>query len=392
MTRLQSIVGVVTLAVCLGVGLWACQRPLSSKAHTSVRLKSVSVGETPDGLPTGEHSEPDLVLAMATEPAVSPRKLTADDAAPATDHPVRRAIDRLMPHANAEERQIWFEELRNLPVNAVEDLLRLRKESNVTTPLQSPTTAFDPIECEVIGNHTIRMLVHERWLLLHNLLNAETPGYRALRSQRTPLPFEVVEASWDGFPDAVHWHARRLDLRPGELEITDRALDVAIVGEGWFVVENQQASAGYTRNGALQLNDARELALPSSDGIRPLLPKITIPESTAQIFIDANGKIYGASEAGSFDTEQPLGQILLARFFDDSALELKKDGLYYPTKAAGAMERRVPGEQIGTLRAGSLERSNVNRSEQEQSLERVEQWLKRMSSTAVAPASEPRQP
>ncbi len=74
----------------------------------------------------------------------------------------------------------------------------------------------------------------------------------------------------------------------------------------------------------------------------------------------SHGVVYGASEPDQFDTVQPLGQILIARFFDESALTLHRDGLYRPTPAAGSMSRFAAGKQPQVLQAGALERSNVN--------------------------------
>ncbi len=132
MSRLQSFILTTTFLVCLAVGLWASQRSVTVKST----LATFPIVANDAGPPI-DAEETVVIPAVANEPSVSPRRLTDEDALPAADHPVRRAIDRLMPKASAEERQIWFEEFRDLPVTAVEDLLRLRKESNDTAALQN---------------------------------------------------------------------------------------------------------------------------------------------------------------------------------------------------------------------------------------------------------------
>lgn len=371
MTRLQSFIVALTLMVCLGVGLWASQRALPSKTVRASEPAPLSP------IPPDPVQQSEIIPATASEPALSPRKLTADDAAPATNHPVRRAIDRLMPTATDEERRIWFDELRELPVSAVEDLLRLRTESNLTAPTLSTPRPMPPIEGNVDGTAAARPLAQERRMILHNLLNADTHGFRAIQSQRLPVPFAIGDSSGDGHPDPVHWQGYRIDTRPGELEATERPLDIAIRGAGWLIVEDADGQPAFTRHGALRMNEQRELEAPAIPDGRPLSPKITIPENTAHLFIDGNGQVYAGTEFGKWNTEQPLGQIRLARFFDDSALVLHKDGLYHPTPAAGTMTRCVPGEQAGVIEAGALEKSNVDREAQEAALHRIEIWIKR---------------
>lgn len=375
MTRFQSVIVASTLVVCLGVGLWASQR-------TSRAIPVDSTEPSPLLLAVAEESliedQPGIVPAVATESAVSPRKLTTDDAAPVKDHPVRRTIDRLMPNASAEERQIWFEELQSLPVSAVEDLLRLRKESDLAAPLRSTPDPLPPVTNDLTDSIP-SALRRYRAVLRHNLLNADTPGYRALRTEWLARPLDETNVSDQDMPEAWHLARLRIDTRTGELEETDRPLDLAIKGEGWFVVEDEDGEHAFTRYGALQMNDKRELELPAIPASRSLSPRIAIPEGTAQLFIDGNGAIYGGAEFGKWTTEQPLGQIRLARFFDDSALVLHKDGLYHPTPAAGTMTRCIPGEQCGSLESGFLEKSNVDRESQERAMERIKKWLERQA-------------
>lgn len=375
MMRLQSFIVTLTLAVCLGVGFFASQR--SSSPTTSV----VSADPFPplvtamaDGSPPPlEPSE--VIPAVANEPAVSPRKLTADDAAPATVHPVRRTIDRLMPNASQEERQIWFEELRGLPVSAVEDLLRLRKESDLAAPLRSSPDPLPSITNDA-ADSLPTALRRYRAVLQHNLLNADTPGYRAVRVEQVALPFDVTRAFENRVSDALQATKQRIETKTGEFDLTGRPLDIAIHGPGWFVVEDEDGKPAFTRHGALRMNDQRELVLPAIPTARPLSPRVIVPEDSVYVFIDANGTINGGAELGSHSIP-PWGQISLARFFDDSALVLHADGLYRPTPAAGAMTRLTADKQSSALRSGALERSNVDRVATEQSLERLERWISR---------------
>jgi len=50
-----------------------------------------------------------------------------------------------------------------------------------------------------------------------------------------------------------------LDLTQGQLRGTNRTLDVAIIGPGFFTVRTGDGSLAYVRNGSFQINAQREL-------------------------------------------------------------------------------------------------------------------------------------
>ncbi|MBX6743038.1 MAG: flagellar hook basal-body protein, partial [Acetobacteraceae bacterium] len=90
-------------------------------------------------------------------------------------------------------------------------------------------------------------------VLAHNLANAETPAFQAER----PIFAQYLEPQRDagaaGVPtaftvDRATWR----DTTPGALTTTGNPLDVAIRGEGYFVVETQQGER-YTRAGRFTL-------------------------------------------------------------------------------------------------------------------------------------------
>ena len=84
----------------------------------------------------------------------------------------------------------------------------------------------------------------------------------------------------------------------GTLEITERNLDVAIDGDGFFAVTLPDGSTGYTRDGGFQVNADGKLVTGSGN---ILLPEITIPSDTLEISIDPEGRVSGRT-AGSPDS------------------------------------------------------------------------------------------
>lgn len=142
----------------------------------------------------------------------------------------------------------------------------------------------------------------------------------------------------------------------GTLEITDRSLDMAINGDGFFAVLLPDGSTGYSRDGAFELNADGKLVTGQGN---VLLPEITVPSDTLEISIDPEGRVTGRT-AGSPDSSTFFGEITLHRFVNPSGMLAVGGNVLRPTEASGAPITSTPGDNgLGLLKQGSLERSNV---------------------------------
>lgn len=142
----------------------------------------------------------------------------------------------------------------------------------------------------------------------------------------------------------------------GMLEPTERPLDVAIDGEGFFAVRLPDGGTGYTRDGSFQVNANGNLV--TSQG-HILLPEITVPADTLDISIDSSGRVNVAT-AGSPDSATQVGQLTLARFMNPSGMLAVGGNVGRQTEASGAPQVSTPGlAGLGQLRQRFLERSNV---------------------------------
>jgi flagellar basal-body rod protein FlgG len=142
----------------------------------------------------------------------------------------------------------------------------------------------------------------------------------------------------------------------GTLEITDRNLDIAIDGDGFFAVTLPDGSTAYTRDGAFQLN-ADGKVVSGSGNI--LLPEITVPSDLLEISVDPEGRVTGRT-AGNPDTSTLFGQITIHRFINPSGMLAVGSNVVRPTEASGAPISSTPGQNgLGTLKQGFIERSNV---------------------------------
>ncbi|NMG63525.1 flagellar basal-body rod protein FlgG [Azoarcus indigens] len=141
----------------------------------------------------------------------------------------------------------------------------------------------------------------------------------------------------------------------GNLQTTEQALDVAIVGQGFLQVQQPNGDIAYTRAGQLQVDaDGR---LVTAQGL-PLVPEIVIPANASGVTIGENG-VVSATIANAAAPEQ-LGQLTLVSFVNPAGLLALGDNLYRETVASGVPNEGVPGEEgMGKLKQGALEGSNV---------------------------------
>ncbi len=85
----------------------------------------------------------------------------------------------------------------------------------------------------------------------HNLANSNTPGFQSDLQQ-----FRAMPVFGDGFPTRVYGLAERpsIDLSHGAIVKTDRDLDVAVTGDGWFAVQAKDGNEAYTRRGDFRVD------------------------------------------------------------------------------------------------------------------------------------------
>lgn len=186
--------------------------------------------------------------------------------------------------------------------------------------------------------------------LLYKTLRA--PG--GLSSQNTELPSGLQLGA------GVRVTGTQKNFEEGDYNITDRQLDVAIQGGGFFQVQQPDGTVAYTRDGQFQLNS--EGTIVDSTGL-VLDPGITIDQDVVEITIGEDG-VVSVLRGGATDTEQ-VGAINIATFINASGLNYLGSNLYQETTASGAPVVGVPGtDGRGYLSQGMLESSNVNSIEE----------------------------
>lgn len=366
---------------------------------------STSAGQVLTALQTIESD------ATPAKPAIPQAVPVPNDAAPLAEketsndskkvdvldsHAVRMVIEDELADSSREERDIWYEELKSLPAGVVRDLLQVRKQ------LRELPKAFHnmglappvPLAAEP-ASQTRRQLLPD-WLpsanaieqacmiSRHNLVNATTPGYKRLRVMLVDSyagwqsDAESAEAGRSIAVEGCRLASTLLDLKAGQLKQTERSLDLAIDGDGFFVALKNE-SAVYTRCGAMLLDAQRQLCLASTDGSAILQPSITVPADAQEIQITGDGKVLALRKAGA-DPER-IGQLQLARFPSPTRLRPIGGVLLVATEASGRVELGLAGEEgRGAIQQGCLEQSNVDSEEE---LSRIEQWQTLLKSLPI---------
>jgi flagellar basal-body rod protein FlgG len=203
-------------------------------------------------------------------------------------------------------------------------------------------------------------------VVANNLANASTTSFKRSRTnfedlfyQNIKLPGTDSAAGQTGVGTSVGLGTRvastSLDFSQGSLQDTNGDFDMAIVGQGFFQVDDNGTPA-YVRSGNFTRNATGQLVIGSADSGRILQPVINIPDDATDISISADGRV-SVLTAG---VVQEQGQVQLYRFANNQGLLQKGENLYIETPASGASVPDVPGQNgLGAIRHRVLEASNV---------------------------------
>ncbi len=155
------------------------------------------------------------------------------------------------------------------------------------------------------------------------------------------------------------------NLAQGSSQLTGRATDIAVQGDGYFVIQTGNENL-YTRAGSFSLDARGQLTTPAGGLVMNTQNEaIAVPvDGTIESFtIAPDGKVTGVRSDGS--GLQELGQIKLATFANPAGLAKVGGSLLRATVNSGPViageNAGVPGaDGRGLLAVGVLEMSNVD--------------------------------
>lgn len=170
----------------------------------------------------------------------------------------------------------------------------------------------------------------------HNLANLSTPGFKVEHL----YPGDKIA---DNKGDSGRGAFIMVDHSPGLLQKTDNTLDVAIQGDGFFVIENK-AGIAYTRKGNFSI---RKDVLVTQSGDNVLGEAGPIRINGKHVTIESNGTVLVDGAAA--------GKLRVVSFDNRQNLLRGGDGLFTDPGAAGNKKVAAPD-----LINRHLELANVN--------------------------------
>jgi flagellar hook protein FlgE len=219
----------------------------------------------------------------------------------------------------------------------------------------------------------------------HNIANVETTGFKKSRVDFADI---VAGSAFTnpkltiGIGASVESITQNFSLGP--LEQTGSALDLAINGDGFFkTVSSPGGQALFTRNGSFQvdgsgfIHDGSENrlqvfptdpvtgAVTSTTPISAQIPaqnNATPPAGFAGVAVNENGNVVASYADG---TNMVIGKVALASFISPTGLKQQGSSNWQQTGLSGAATYGEPGAgAFGNLKSGTLERSNVDISDE----------------------------
>jgi flagellar basal-body rod protein FlgG len=205
-------------------------------------------------------------------------------------------------------------------------------------------------------------------VISNNIANMRTTGYKRQRAEFQDMLYEHVRrvgtqtsAQGNVLPAGVELGSGvktvgtpRI-MSQGTLLPTQKEMDVAVRGEGFFRVLLPDGRTAYTRDGSFELDSQGRIVTAQGYVVQP---GITIPNNATGLSINSQGQV-SVNQPGQ-TAPTVVGQFDLAIFINRAGLQGAGDNLYVETPASGTPQTGTPGtDAYGTLQQGNLEQANV---------------------------------
>ncbi|MBQ3456658.1 MAG: flagellar hook-basal body protein [Synergistaceae bacterium] len=220
------------------------------------------------------------------------------------------------------------------------------------------------------------MLVQETHLdvITHNLANVDTPGYKrriSATADFSALLDRIEKVSEDGetkittvLPADMPFKGREvigsvalaaifaedvMDTFPGVVKDSESQLDIAIDGQGFFAVADENDNRFYTRAGNFTLDNNGNIVNPNGLILQGEGGALNVGENPQSIEINRKGQVIVNNEI--------IGRVAVFNFERPTYLHQRGNNLLTPTEQSGEAEE-VEAANI-KIWPGMLEMSNV---------------------------------
>ncbi|MEO9170444.1 MAG: flagellar hook basal-body protein [Candidatus Baltobacteraceae bacterium] len=184
-------------------------------------------------------------------------------------------------------------------------------------------------------------------VISNNLANSEVPGFKG--SSET---FAALAAPNQRGLGTVAT-GEQVMFKAGKLEKSGGPFDVAIDGQGFFVLNDGAGRRAYTRDG--EFSRSADGTLRDAQGWR--LDGVHIPNDALSAHVSEDGVVSAVTASGT----QRLGRLRLAEFAAPESLRAIGGTIFTATAESGPAKRVTPGSDDGPkIRFGMLEQSNVS--------------------------------
>jgi flagellar basal-body rod protein FlgF len=197
----------------------------------------------------------------------------------------------------------------------------------------------------------------ERWqdVTTQNITASQVNGYRKRTVEFSGIAMGQIQTdpqkgkigSGEGpqsvFPKATYG----INFQTGENFPTKRPLDLAIEGEGYFELQLDEDTRGYTRVGAFQISPDRRLVTAEGAAV------LSAAGTPIQLLPDA-GELTIATDGTVTQGNTPLGKISIQKFPNTAELRPLSGGLFAAREDVEMLPVEAP-----VLLQGHLEGSNV---------------------------------
>lgn len=200
----------------------------------------------------------------------------------------------------------------------------------------------------------------ERWqdAVAQNITSGQVTGYRKRTVEFSAVPggqWQLDSSGQSGdegnvtalFPKATNG----VSFSTGETQPTNNELDVAIQGEGFFEVQQQNGAKAYTRDGQFSLRSDHVLVNGSNQEVlsESGSPIVLQPEG-GKLTINADGTLVQTTPTGT----AVVGKLAVQKFANNDDLMPIAGGVFVARQGATATQVAKP-----SLLQGYLESSNV---------------------------------
>lgn len=195
---------------------------------------------------------------------------------------------------------------------------------------------------------------HKQSVITNNLANISSTGFRQQLVNARSIP--VTDQNGLASQYLVATSSPTPDFTSGPLVTTGRPLDMAIIGDGWFVVQGDDGNELLTRNGKIRMDAQGRLFASDRPLVDPDGQPIEIPPG-AEVAIGPDGTISILGAGDEATASQEIGIVKLVN--PDKQTLVRRDDGFFQQKGDEAGLKLEQDEQV-RLRSGAIEGSNVN--------------------------------